>query len=222
MGKEILLIEDEIELIKNLEKVLADEKYRVTSASNGQMALDLAKKKKFDLIITDLKLPQLSGVEFLAEARKLSENCKTPVIIISGNMSEFNAELALYDELVLLSKPFGMDKFIKEVKSSLLKANEIEVAEEGDFKTKILNSYQMSLSKMMSLISKKSLEQTGPTKCSGPLVMLHEMNLVQNIFQAGLLVTVILGLEKNNASVWASSILQKKVNNFLKTRYWNV
>lgn len=87
--RKILVVEDEPDLRDTYELILTTEPYEVSTASNGKIALELCDKKEFDLILLDLMMPIMDGVQFL-EYFKTSDHPKTKIIIISnlsmGNM----------------------------------------------------------------------------------------------------------------------------------------
>lgn len=87
--RKILIIEDEPELRNTYKLTFSTEPYEVRIANNGQIALDLCNKKTFDLILLDLMMPIMDGVQFL-ELFNATAHPKTKIIIISnlsmGNM----------------------------------------------------------------------------------------------------------------------------------------
>jgi len=85
MVKSILISEDEKAIAEALKLKLEHSGYEVSLAGNGEEALDLAKNKKFDLIILDLIMPVMDGFGFLEAAKK--EGIKTPIIVAS-NLSQ--------------------------------------------------------------------------------------------------------------------------------------
>lgn len=81
MPKKILIVEDEAELHKAYKMLLTAEKYTVLSAFDGQEALDLLEDEKVDLILLDIRMPRVSGIEFL---RQFKNNQKTKIIVFSN------------------------------------------------------------------------------------------------------------------------------------------
>ncbi|HPR63333.1 MAG TPA: sigma-54 dependent transcriptional regulator [Thermoanaerobaculia bacterium] len=78
----ILVVEDRRSLLKILSEVLGDRGYEVVGASSGTQALDLLRKERFSLVLTDLKLPGADGLEVLTSARE--EDPDLPVVIITA------------------------------------------------------------------------------------------------------------------------------------------
>ena len=80
----ILVVEDEKLLNEAYELVLTKEKYKVFTAFNGEEALTLAKQTEFDLILLDLRMPKMGGVEFLKRFNAKKKHPKTKIIIFSN------------------------------------------------------------------------------------------------------------------------------------------
>jgi CheY-like chemotaxis protein len=105
----ILVIDDDEFFRDVLEQMLKKEGHKVTVSHDGVHAIDLLKRIEPDLIITDILMPNMDGVEFIMQLSKLSNN--TPVIAMSGGRrsitSAFNLESAkLLGVKVTLAKPF--------------------------------------------------------------------------------------------------------------------
>lgn len=111
----ILVVEDE-ELVRiTLEHVLATENHDVATASNGNEAIAISKERHFDLVITDLIMPDKAGIETIVELRRDNPNLK--IIAISGvGRSHVSTELDLAKQLgadASITKPFGVDTLLK-------------------------------------------------------------------------------------------------------------
>ena len=78
----ILVIDDEAAIRRILREILEHEKYNVDDAASAVDALPLVKENEYDAILCDIKMPQMDGIEFLEEAKKISD---TPIIMISGH-----------------------------------------------------------------------------------------------------------------------------------------
>lgn len=104
----ILVVDDELPLRNFLAETLKRKKFEVTTAENGKKALALLKENSFDMVITDLKLPDLTGIDLL---RKVKENSpETMVIIITAYGSIENAVEAMrLGAFHYLIKPFSPD-----------------------------------------------------------------------------------------------------------------
>lgn len=80
--RHILLVDDEAIAIMALEHGLLDEGFRVTTAFNGQEALGLWRRHRFDALVTDLRMPVMAGDELIRNVR--SDAPELPVVVVSG------------------------------------------------------------------------------------------------------------------------------------------
>src|SRR4051812_46939660 len=88
----ILVIEDEKDIVRLLKYNLEKEGYIVLSAADGALGLDMAKREKPDLIILDLMLPKLDGMEVCRDIRKESQ---VPIIMLTAKREELDRILGL-------------------------------------------------------------------------------------------------------------------------------
>ncbi len=119
MKKEkILVIDDEAGIRSSLKGILEDEGYSIHTAVTGEDALKLLRGKNFDLILLDIWLPQMNGIETLKKIKKMDENLY--VVMISGHGSVETAvqaiKLGAFD---FLEKPLSLEKVILTVKNAL-------------------------------------------------------------------------------------------------------
>jgi CheY-like chemotaxis protein len=84
--KQILVIEDDLEMISLLKDLFEEDGYQVDSVENGSEAFRRAARQVYDLIITDVRMPFLSGLEILPGLKKLQPH--TPVLVITAFGSE--------------------------------------------------------------------------------------------------------------------------------------
>ena len=80
----ILVVDDYEANLRGLGQLLRSAEYSVTSATNGREALDLAKRERPDLVLLDVLMPGMSGVDVCRELKRSDETCLTPVVLISG------------------------------------------------------------------------------------------------------------------------------------------
>ncbi len=113
----ILIVDDNKELREILEEYLKDEGDHLEGADNGKMALEMYAGNPFDLIITDLNMPVLSGIELIREVAKFGRT--TECIIITGYASMDTAieavKIGAFDYIV---KPFRMEELKVVVKNA--------------------------------------------------------------------------------------------------------
>lgn len=114
----ILVIEDDPSLQELLQSTLEDEGHEVLAASEGNEAIELFRNQEFDLVITDVRLPGLDGVEVLRRLEKIQK--KIRCIVITGYASEDvpirSMRLGVHDYLF---KPFSLRYFLKSVERVL-------------------------------------------------------------------------------------------------------
>lgn len=119
----ILIIEDELHILNFMRKVLTTHEYKVLSASSGKTGLDIISSQCPDLILLDLGLPDMDGVEIVKKVREWS-SC--PIIIISARTSEHEKVLALdlgADDYI--TKPFGTSELLARIRTSLRHSNKM-------------------------------------------------------------------------------------------------
>jgi two-component system alkaline phosphatase synthesis response regulator PhoP len=115
--KKILLVDDEAAIVQSLRYNLERSGYSVTAAGDGRSAVALAASEQPDLVILDIMLPLLDGIEACKEIRKTSS---VPIIMLTAKDQEFDKVLALElgaDDYV--TKPFSLGEIIARVKARL-------------------------------------------------------------------------------------------------------
>ncbi|MHA1365312.1 MAG: response regulator [Candidatus Heimdallarchaeota archaeon] len=149
MGSKVkIIVIDDNEIIRNLMfELLTRKGYEVILASDGSSALELIKKRKPDLAIVDLVLPDIPGVEVLQKIKKLSPT--TENIVITGYSSNDNAKKILETNSAfgLLEKPIDVDKLLEMItdifnrqKSSLKLKQALEELGKVNYQLEFFNS----------------------------------------------------------------------------------
>jgi len=116
-GARILVVDDEIEVVRALRRTLTAHGYRVFTASSGEEAVGVTSKRRPDLLLLDLLLPGMSGLEV---CRRVRAESNVPIIVLSVKGAEHDKVEALdlgADDYV--SKPFGMDEVLARVRVAL-------------------------------------------------------------------------------------------------------
>lgn len=118
-GKRILVLDDERDLLAILCEQIADAGYVSIPASRGNEALEILKKEVVDVIVTDLKMPGMDGIEFVTRVR--SFNKYIPIVVVSGHTSREHLKMFL---------TLGVDNFVEKPYSheDILRALEMAVA----------------------------------------------------------------------------------------------
>ncbi len=107
----VLLIDDDINLCKVLRYQLEKNGFTVSSANNGNEGINLFNKNDYDIVITDIKMPDISGIDVLRKIRR--ENDKVIIIIITAHGSVENAiEACRLGANDYLTKPFGQEQLL--------------------------------------------------------------------------------------------------------------
>jgi DNA-binding response OmpR family regulator len=126
----ILLVDDEQSVQTLLSYPLRKDGYHVTSALDGREALERFKESRFDLVVLDLMLPKLDGVEV---CRRLRRQSQVPIIMLTAKGSETDKVAGLEvgaDDYI--TKPFSMREFRSRVKAALRRSRmAVEPAEDG-------------------------------------------------------------------------------------------
>ncbi len=116
--KDILVIEDDRKMRDGLVEILKDEGYNVESAENGQSGFDKLKQKDFDIVLTDLIMPVMGGMEVLREIKQMKP--KTCVIIITAFGTIENAVDAIkVGASDYITKPFKIDEIQTKIRKVL-------------------------------------------------------------------------------------------------------
>ncbi|WP_445381627.1 sigma-54-dependent transcriptional regulator [Robiginitalea sp. IMCC43444] len=138
----ILVIEDEAAIRRVLVKILSEEsdQYQLEEAENGSSGLDHIKKNDYDLVLCDIKMPKMDGVEVLQEARKIKP--EIPFIMISGHGDLDTAvqtmRLGAFD---YISKPPDLNRLLTTVRNALDRKE--LVVENKILKKKVSKSFEM-------------------------------------------------------------------------------
>jgi len=135
--QKVLVVDDEPQITRVLRHSLTAHRYDVRTAADGLSALDTFRDWHPDLIITDLQMPEMDGIELCREVRKLS---KLPIIILSVKGEERTKVAALdagADDYV--TKPFGIDELLARVRAALRRLPDAHedlesILEDGDFR----------------------------------------------------------------------------------------
>jgi two-component system KDP operon response regulator KdpE len=134
--QKILIVDDEPQITRVLRRSLSAHRYEVRTAADGESALETVRDFAPDLIITDLSMPEMNGIELCREIRKKSE---IPIIVLSVKGEEKTKVEALdagADDYI--TKPFGIDELLARVRAALRRAplkseQQAENLSEGDF-----------------------------------------------------------------------------------------
>ncbi|MFN5184093.1 MAG: sigma-54-dependent transcriptional regulator [Bacteroidota bacterium] len=152
----LLLIDDEKSIRKSLREILEFEKYKVDEACDGAEGFEMAKNSNYELILCDIKMPKMDGLEFLNKIT--GSGISSSIVMMSGHGNIDTAVEAVkkgaYD---FLSKPIDLNRLLVTVRNALDKGSLVK--ETKTLKKKIAKSYEMigtseALEKIKILIEK--------------------------------------------------------------------
>ena len=121
MTKKILVVDDEPDIRTSIKTILEKEGYTVFEAANGRITLNLLKKEKFDLIILDVMMPEMSGWDVFKEILKTKKEYKGKIMFLTvvKISEERKKELIKEGAVDYITKPFDIDVLVKKVKNAL-------------------------------------------------------------------------------------------------------
>lgn len=158
----ILIIEDEAAILRVLKKIISEENdtYHVEEAEDGLVGIEMILKSDFDLVLCDIKMPKMDGVEVLEKIKKLKP--EIPIVMISGHGDLDTAvntmRLGAFD---YISKPPDLNRLLNTVRNALDKKE--LVVENKLLKKKVSKKYEMiGESEEISHI-KSMIEKVAPT-----------------------------------------------------------
>jgi len=153
--KKILVIEDDLAILKGLEESLKTESYFVLSCSDGEEGFKKAKKEKVDLILLDIMLPNKNGIDICRDLRR--DKIETPILMLTSKKEEMDKVLGLEigaDDYV--TKPFSIRELHARIKALLRRSTEIvNNIEELSF-----GKIHVDFKRHEILINKKQIEMT--------------------------------------------------------------
>lgn len=130
-GARILVVDDELEIVRALQRSLVAHDYEVFAAGSGEEALEAVERHRPDLILLDLGLPGISGLEVCKRVRAESS---LPIIVLSVKDTERDKVLALdlgADDYV--SKPFGINEVLARIRVALRHSAQVQAGTEPVF-----------------------------------------------------------------------------------------
>ncbi len=124
--QKILVVEDETDIRNNIVEILENNNYDVTEAENGKRALSILEKESFDLIISDVMMPKMDGIQFFEETRKwLSDDIPFIFLTAKGSREDIRDGMNKgADDYIV--KPFSASELINSVNARILKSNKIK------------------------------------------------------------------------------------------------
>jgi DNA-binding NtrC family response regulator len=158
----ILIIEDEAAIRRVLSKIISEENdaYQVEQAEDGLIGIEMVKNNEYDLVLCDIKMPKMDGVEVLEKAKKIKP--EVPFVMISGHGDLDTAihtmRLGAFD---YISKPPDLNRLLNTVRNALDK--KVLIVENKRLKKKVSKSYEMIGESYAITHIKGIIEKVAPT-----------------------------------------------------------
>lgn len=124
MGRKILVVDDEPVLVETIAYNLEQAGFQVTTAADGTSGLEAARREKPDLIILDVMLPEMDGLEVCRQLRREGQTATTPIMMLTAKGDEIDRVVGLEvgaDDYV--TKPFGRRELLARVRALLRRAD---------------------------------------------------------------------------------------------------
>ena len=159
----ILIIEDEAAIRRVLVKILSEESdsYQVSEAEDGLIGIEMIKKEDFDLVLCDIKMPKMDGVEVLEATKKIKP--EIPIVMISGHGDLDTAvntmRLGAFD---YISKPPDLNRLLNTTRIALDRKE--LVVENTRLKKKVSEKYEMIGESLAMIQIKEMIEKVASTE----------------------------------------------------------
>jgi DNA-binding response OmpR family regulator len=184
MSKNILVVEDDENVANLVTTYFKNEKWNVSKVFNGEEALEIAYENSYDLIILDLMLPKLSGLEFIKEYRK---EFNTPVIMLTAKITEQDIIQGLdlgADDYV--TKPFSPKELVSRAKAVFRRIDKQNIFAEK--KILSIKNLQIDVNLKIVLIDNKNVKLTPKefsilqNLCSYPGKIYSRQEIIDTVF----------------------------------------
>ncbi len=157
---DILIIDDEKAIRKTLSEILSFEGYKIDEASDGEEGLKRFKDKNYDVVLCDIKMPKIDGIEFLQKAGEA--NPDIPIIMISGHGNiETAVEAVKTGAYDYISKPPDLNRLLITIRNAMDKSN--LVSEAKVLKKKVNKVQEMIGSSAGITKIKETIDKVAPT-----------------------------------------------------------
>jgi len=157
----ILIIDDEKSIRKTLGEILSYEGYKIEEASDGEEGLKKFKEKIYDVVLCDIKMPKIDGIDFLEKSREM--NSDVPIIMISGHGTiETAVEAVKKGAFDYISKPPDLNRLLITIRNAIDKTS--LVTETKVLKRKVSRVQDMIGESMPIQKIKETIEKVAPTE----------------------------------------------------------
>ncbi|MCF6281301.1 MAG: response regulator [Candidatus Polarisedimenticolaceae bacterium] len=122
----ILAVDDQRVMRELVKSVLEGEGHEVVIAEDGIEAMSIARENSFDLVLTDINMPNMNGISLVSKLRRLDTFATIPIIMLTTESADFKKDKAKrMGANGWLQKPFDPDRLVKAVTSSLARAGHV-------------------------------------------------------------------------------------------------
>src|SRR3954462_14104691 len=158
---DILIIDDEKAIRKTLTEILSFEGYKLEEAADGEEGLKRFKEKAFDVVLCDIKMPKIDGIDFLQKA--VETNPDIPIIMISGHGNiETAVEAVKKGAYDFIQKPPDLNRLLITIRNAMERNNLVN--ETKSLKRKAFKAQEMIGESTPIKKIKETIEKVGPTE----------------------------------------------------------
>jgi two-component system nitrogen regulation response regulator NtrX len=156
----ILIIDDEKSIRKTLREILEYENFKVDEAADGQEGMGMIQKEKYDIILCDIKMPKVDGLELLAKVQ--AQHPDTPIVMISGHGNiETAVEAVKKGAFDFIQKPLDLNRLLVTIRNAMEKTT--LVTETKVLKKKVNKTFDMIGESEAIEKIKEMIERVAPT-----------------------------------------------------------
>lgn len=156
----ILIIDDEKSIRKTLREILEYEKYQVDEASDGVEGIAMVQKEKYDIVLCDIKMPKMDGIEALDKIMQISPD--TPIVMISGHGNiETAVEAVKKGAFDFIAKPLDLNRLLVTIRNAMDKST--LVTETKVLKKKVSKTFDMVGESKAIIQIQEMIERVAPT-----------------------------------------------------------
>lgn len=170
MGKKVLVVDDEKLIVKGLRYSLEQDDMEVTCAYDGEEALGYAKNNKYDIILLDIMLPKLTGLEVCQQIREFSD---VPIIMLTAKGEDMDKILGLeYGADDYITKPFNILEVKARIKA-IMRRSEPKTPKAPEKKELSFEELRINLDSRRGYINEKEVNLTAKEFDLLELLMMH-------------------------------------------------
>ncbi len=158
MKEKILIVEDDIKISRIIELLLVHEGYETEKAIDGKEALSKLKYNKYDLVLLDIMIPHINGIEVMRKTREFTD---IPIIIVSAKDEISDKVIGLdFGANDYITKPFANEELLARIRAALRKNilnTKENIVKAGDIEIN-MTKYEVSINNEILELSKKEFE----------------------------------------------------------------